>query len=41
MPAVWPHQTLDVAELRRRGHEAVPFQQFVLKTHSRCKPQPT
>jgi uncharacterized protein len=36
MHAIWPSHTLDVAELRRGGVDAVPFQQFVLKVHSRC-----
>lgn len=34
--APWPLQRLDVAEARRAGHEPVPFQQFILKIHSRC-----
>jgi uncharacterized protein len=34
--APWPLQQLDVAEARRAGHEPVPFQQFILKIHSRC-----
>lgn len=33
---MWPHQELDVPELRRDGQRAVPFHQFVLKVHSRC-----
>jgi uncharacterized protein len=35
-PAPWPLLDLDVARLRRAGHEPVPFQQFILKVHSRC-----
>jgi uncharacterized protein len=34
--APWPLQQLDVAEVRRAGHQPVPFQQFILKVHSRC-----
>jgi uncharacterized protein len=34
--ALWPLQQLDVAEARRAGHQPVPFQQFILKVHSRC-----
>ncbi|MFF3248233.1 FxsB family cyclophane-forming radical SAM/SPASM peptide maturase [Streptomyces sp. NPDC002870] len=34
--ALWPLQGLDVAAARAAGHQAVPFQQFVLKMHSRC-----
>jgi uncharacterized protein len=34
--APWPLQQLDVAEARRAGYEPVPFQQFILKVHSRC-----
>jgi uncharacterized protein len=34
--APWPLQQLDVAEAREAGHEPVPFQQFILKIHSRC-----
>jgi uncharacterized protein len=34
--APWPLQQLDVAEARGNGHEPVPFQQFILKIHSRC-----
>jgi uncharacterized protein len=35
-PAPWPLLELDVAEIRRAGHEPVPFQQFIVKVHSRC-----
>jgi uncharacterized protein len=35
-PAPWPLQHLDVADARKAGHEPVPFQQFILKIHSRC-----
>lgn len=35
-PAAWPHRDLDVAAMRARGHEPVPFRQFILKVHSRC-----
>ena len=35
-PAPWPHRDLDVAAIRARGHEPVPFRQFILKVHSRC-----
>jgi uncharacterized Fe-S cluster-containing radical SAM superfamily protein len=35
-PAPWPHRDLDVAAMRARGHEPVPFCQFILKVHSRC-----
>lgn len=35
-PAPWPHRDLDVAAVRARGHEPVPFRQFILKVHSRC-----
>jgi len=34
-PAQWPLRDLDVAKIRE-GHQAVPFQQFILKVHSRC-----
>jgi uncharacterized protein len=34
--APWPLQQLDVAGARRAGYEPVPFQQFILKVHSRC-----
>jgi uncharacterized protein len=32
----WPFLDLDVAMIRAAGHQAVPFQQFILKVHSRC-----
>jgi uncharacterized protein len=35
-PARWPLLDLDVAMIRAAGHQAVPFQQFILKVHSRC-----
>jgi uncharacterized protein len=35
-PAPWPLLDLDVAKIRAAGHRAVPFQQFILKVHSRC-----
>jgi uncharacterized protein len=35
-PARWPLLDLDVAKIRAAGHQAVPFQQFILKVHSRC-----
>jgi uncharacterized protein len=35
-PAPWPLLDLDVAGIRRAGHEPVPFQQFIVKVHSRC-----
>jgi len=35
-PAPWPLLDLDVAGLRAAGHEPVPFQQFIVKVHSRC-----
>jgi uncharacterized protein len=35
-PAPWPLLDLDVARLRGAGHQPVPFQQFILKVHSRC-----
>ena len=34
--ARWPLLDLDVAQVRKAGHQAVPFQQFILKVHSRC-----
>ena len=34
--APWPLQHLDVADARKAGHKPVPFQQFILKIHSRC-----
>jgi len=35
-PAPWPLLDLDVAKIRAAGHQAVPFQQFIIKVHSRC-----
>ena len=35
-PARWPLLDLDVANMRAAGYEPVPFQQFILKIHSRC-----
>ena len=35
-PAPWPLLELDIADMRKSGHEPVPFQQFILKVHSRC-----
>ena len=35
-PARWPLLDLDVPRARAAGHKPVPFQQFVLKIHSRC-----
>jgi uncharacterized protein len=35
-PARWPLLDLDVASARETGHAPVPFQQFILKIHSRC-----
>jgi uncharacterized protein len=35
-PAPWPFLDLDVAKMREIGHEPVPFQQYILKIHSRC-----
>src|SRR5579859_5083091 len=35
-PARWPLLDLDVATARAGGHAPVPFQQFILKVHSRC-----
>ena len=32
----WPHRRLDVAALVDDGWQPVPFEQFVLKVHSRC-----
>ena len=34
--ASWPLRDLDVADMRARGHQPVPFRQFILKVHSRC-----
>ena len=35
-PARWPLLDLDVANARGTSHPPVPFQQFILKVHSRC-----
>jgi uncharacterized protein len=35
-PARWPLLDLDVASMRAAGYEPVPFQQFIVKIHSRC-----
>jgi uncharacterized protein len=35
-PAAWPLRDLDIAAVREAGHRPVPFQQFILKVHSRC-----
>jgi uncharacterized protein len=35
-PARWPLLDLDVANARETGHVPAPFQQFILKIHSRC-----
>jgi len=35
-PAQWPLFDLDVTNARGAGHRPVPFQQFILKVHSRC-----
>jgi uncharacterized protein len=35
-PAPWPLLELDPAEIRRVGHQPVPFRQFIVKIHSRC-----
>jgi uncharacterized protein len=32
----WPFRELDVAKIRAAGRRPVPFQQFILKVHSRC-----
>jgi uncharacterized protein len=34
--ASWPLRDLDIADMRARGHQPVPFRQFILKVHSRC-----
>ena len=36
VPAEWPDQVLDVAELRAGGWRPAPFRQFLFKVHSRC-----
>ena len=35
-PAPWPLLEPGIADMRTAGHEPVPFQQFILKIHSRC-----
>ena len=35
-PAPWPYLDLDVAAVRAGGRPPIPFQQFILKVHSRC-----
>jgi uncharacterized protein len=35
-PAPWPMLELDVANARETGYAPIPFQQFILKIHSRC-----
>jgi uncharacterized protein len=35
-PAPWPVLELDVASARETGYVPIPFQQFILKIHSRC-----
>ena len=35
-PAPWPILDLDVAAARAAGSQPAPFQQFILKVHSRC-----
>ena len=35
-PAPWPVLELDVANAREAGYAPIPFQQFILKVHSRC-----
>ncbi|HET9970637.1 MAG TPA: FxsB family cyclophane-forming radical SAM/SPASM peptide maturase [Streptosporangiaceae bacterium] len=35
-PAPWPLLDPGIASLREAGHEPVPFQQFIMKVHSRC-----
>lgn len=35
-PARWPLLELDLEKARKAGHQPVPFQQFILKIHSRC-----
>lgn len=35
-PAPWPLLDLDVAAIRAAGHHTIPFNQFILKVHSRC-----
>lgn len=35
-PPYWPDEALDVPALRAAGLRALPFQEFLLKVHSRC-----
>ncbi len=35
-PAPWPLLDPDIANMGHSGHQPVPFQQFILKAHSRC-----
>jgi uncharacterized protein len=35
-PAPWPLLDLDVAAVRAAGYQPAPFQQFIMKVHSRC-----
>lgn len=35
-PAPWPLLDPGIANMPEHGHEPVPFQQFILKVHSRC-----
>ena len=35
-PAPWPLIELDLAEIKKSGHQPTPFSQFILKIHSRC-----
>jgi uncharacterized protein len=35
-PAPWPLLDPGIVNKRENGHEPVPFQQFILKVHSRC-----
>jgi uncharacterized protein len=32
----WPNDLLDMAEVRRQGWQPLPFDEFVVKVHSRC-----
>src|SRR4249920_3062002 len=34
--ASWPLRDLDIADMRARGHQPIPFRQFILNVHSRC-----
>ncbi|MFI0487504.1 FxsB family cyclophane-forming radical SAM/SPASM peptide maturase [Actinomadura sp. 9N215] len=33
---VWPDDLLDLSEVRRQGWRPLPFEEFVVKVHSRC-----